>query len=221
MPITAAQIAQAEQRQWQAARDGAAQVRLVAGPGTGKSATIERRVAHVLNNGANAQHIYVISFTRATCADLAERLSRFCAAQPCAAVAANIRVSTMHSLALRILRRAAVLATLYPADPMVLDDWEKSNVYDEELAKYLGCPPGRAAQIRVAHDAQWQTLNPQTISQAAITNAERRLRYISYNSTKSVLLRIARRSHLRMCFTHTARRDTARSTSHYSTSRSR
>jgi superfamily I DNA/RNA helicase len=74
MPITAAQIAQAEQRQWQAARDGAAQVRLVAGPGTGKSATIERRVAHVLNNGANAQHIYVISFTRATCADLAERL---------------------------------------------------------------------------------------------------------------------------------------------------
>ena len=37
MPITAAQKAQAEQRQWTAARDGAPQVRLVAGPGTGKS----------------------------------------------------------------------------------------------------------------------------------------------------------------------------------------
>jgi DNA helicase II / ATP-dependent DNA helicase PcrA len=88
-------------------------------------------------------------------------------------VAAQIRVSTMHSLALRILRSAAVLATLYPSDPTVLDDWERSSVYDAELANALGCSPGRAAEVRVAHDAQWQTLNPQAIAQAAITNAER------------------------------------------------
>jgi hypothetical protein len=35
MPITSTQKAQAEQRQWAAAQDGAPQVRLVAGPGTG------------------------------------------------------------------------------------------------------------------------------------------------------------------------------------------
>lgn len=79
----------------------------------------------------------------------------------------------MHSLALRILRSAAVLATLYPSDPIVLDDWERENVYDQELANALRCAPGRAAQVRLAHDAQWQTLNPQAIAQAAITNAER------------------------------------------------
>jgi DNA helicase-2/ATP-dependent DNA helicase PcrA len=78
----------------------------------------------------------------------------------------------MHALALRILRAANVLATLYPSDPRVLDEWETSDVYDEELAHTLGCPPGRAAEVRKAHDAQWQTLNPNSIAQAAITQAE-------------------------------------------------
>jgi DNA helicase II / ATP-dependent DNA helicase PcrA len=49
MTITPAQCAAAEQRQWAAAQDNAAQIRFVAGPGTGKSKTIEKRVAHVLN----------------------------------------------------------------------------------------------------------------------------------------------------------------------------
>lgn len=173
MPIDPAQIAQAEQQQWQAAQDAASQVRLIAGPGTGKSATIERRVAHVLNSGAPPDQVFVISFTRATCAELTSRISAFCAGQPCAAAAASIHVSTMHSLALRILRSAAVLTTLYPSDPVVLDDWEREQVYDVELGNALGCPRTRAGQVRLAHDAQWQTLNPQFIAQPAITQAER------------------------------------------------
>jgi hypothetical protein len=34
-------------------------------------------------------------------------------------------------------------ATLYPSDPIVLDDWETENVYDQELATAVGCTPGR------------------------------------------------------------------------------
>ena len=64
MPITAAQKAQAEQRQWAAARDSAPQVRLVAGPGTGKSHTIEKRVADLLTNGANPENVYLIFYSR-------------------------------------------------------------------------------------------------------------------------------------------------------------
>lgn len=165
-------MAGAEQAQWQAAQDAAVQVLLVAGPGTGKSSVIERRVAHVLNNGANSNRVYVISFTRATCSDLERRAIAFCANQPCAQTSTQIHVSTMHSLALRILRSAAVLATLYPDDPLVLDDWETNNIYDLELATDLGCSRGRAAEVRQAHDAQWQTLNPQSIAQSAITQAE-------------------------------------------------
>ncbi len=171
MPISAAQKAQAEQRQWDAAKDGAPQVRLVAGPGTGKSHTIEKRVADLLTNGAIPGNIYVISFTRATCAELTERIRAFCSTLPCANAATQVRVSTMHSLALRILRRGNLL-TSYPSTPIMLDDWEQTNVYDREFAGSLGCTPSRAAEIRLAHDAQWQTLNPQYVNQAQITPTE-------------------------------------------------
>lgn len=171
MPITAAQKALAEQRQWAAARDGAPQVRLVAGPGTGKSHTIEKRVADLLSNGATPGNVYVISFTRATCAELNARIRSFCSTLPYVSAATQVRVSTMHSLALRILRRGNLL-TSYPSTPIMLDDWEQTNVYDREFASSLGCTPSRAAEIRLAHDAQWQTLNPQYVNQAQITSAE-------------------------------------------------
>ncbi len=183
MPITPAQAARAEQDQLGAARDPAPQIRLIAGPGTGKSAAIERRVVHILDGNANPRHVYVISFTRASCTELAGRIAAFCAGHPCAPVVGQIRVSTMHSLALRILRSAAVLNTLYPADPTVLDDWERSHVYDAELASFLACSPGRAAEIRMAHDAEWQTLDPHSIAQAAITNTER-TRFDVFHATR-------------------------------------
>jgi DNA helicase-2/ATP-dependent DNA helicase PcrA len=77
----------------------------------------------------------------------------------------------MHSLALKILRRANLLSS-YPSTPIMLDNWEQTNVYDREFASSLGCTPSRAAEIRLAHDAQWQTLNPQHMNQAQITSAE-------------------------------------------------
>src|ERR1035437_10262690 len=172
MAITAAQRAAAEQRQWDAARDPAQQVRLVAGPGTGKSKTIEKRVAHVLDARATPQNVYAISFTVASTVELRERIRGFCANLPSGIASTAVRVSTMHSLALWILRSANLLATLYPSDPSVLDDWELRNIYDVELANALGCPPGRAGDIRMAHDAAWQTLDPQFVNQAAITHQE-------------------------------------------------
>jgi DNA helicase-2/ATP-dependent DNA helicase PcrA len=173
--ITPAQRNAAEQQQWTAAQDAARRVRLVAGPGTGKSKTIEKRVAHILNGGADPRNVYVISFTVAASSDLRQRIASFCANLTCAAAAASVRVSTMHSLALRILRSANLLATLYPADPIVLDDWERRHIYDIELANTVGCTPGRAGEIRLAHDAAWQTLDPQFVNQAAITPAEMRV----------------------------------------------
>lgn len=77
----------------------------------------------------------------------------------------------MHALALRILRHGNLL-TSYPSTPIILDDWEQANVYDRELASSLGCLPSRAAEIRLAHDAQWQTLSAQYLNQAQITQSE-------------------------------------------------
>lgn len=171
MPITPAQKSQAEQHQLVAAQAVAPQIRLVAGPGTGKTGVIEKRVAWLLSQGVVPENLYVISFTRATCAELQQRIARACAGQPYATAAARVKVSTMHSLALRILRRANLL-TSYPTSPIMLDDWEQEEVYDRELFVMLGCTKNRAAEIRMAHDAQWQTLSPQAINQASITPAE-------------------------------------------------
>lgn len=171
MPITAVQRQQADQSQWTAARDNATQVRLVAGPGTGKSHTIEKRVADLLTNGVLPRNLYVISFTRATCEELSHRIVGFCTNMACQNSAQGVRVSTMHALALRILRRANLLSS-YPSTPIMLDTWEQKTVYDGELASALGCSRTRTEEIRLAHDAQWQTLNPQSINQAQISQSE-------------------------------------------------
>lgn len=173
MAFTREQIAHAEAQQWAAARDDSHQVRLVAGPGTGKSYTIEKRIAHLLNNGVEARGLYVLSFTRATCQELRGRIQSFCIGQPCEATAPQVTVSTIHALALKILRQANLLIT-YPSTPILLDDWEQKVIYDNELAATLRCQSSRAAEIRLAYDTHWQTLDPAFIDQAGITPTERR-----------------------------------------------
>jgi ATP-dependent DNA helicase UvrD/PcrA len=49
------------------------QIRLVAGPGTGKSRTIEKRIDWILSNQVTPSEVFVISFTRATCTELREK----------------------------------------------------------------------------------------------------------------------------------------------------
>ncbi len=180
MPITAVQKTAAENAQRNAAIDPAHQIRLVAGPGTGKSRTIIKRIIELLNNGAIPSDIYVISFTRATCMEIKHRIQSDCASLPCAGAAAHVNVSTMHSLALRILRRANLLNN-YPTTPIMLDKWEQEVVYDIELASSIGCTPSRAEAIRLAHDASWQTLNTQLIAQPPITPDE----IVGFNSFHS------------------------------------
>jgi DNA helicase-2/ATP-dependent DNA helicase PcrA len=177
MPITADQKASAEAQQWAAAREPSSQVRLIAGPGTGKSRTIEKRVLRVLEEGAAPDTVFVISFTRATCAELRERITRYLSNTPHASSSSEISVSTMHALALRILRRANLL-NQYPSDPTLLDDWEQKRIYDMELATSLGCTRNRATEIRLAHDSRWQTLDPAYLDQAQILPNEK----VGFNS---------------------------------------
>lgn len=183
MPITPEQRAAADQRQTQAAEVTADYVRLVAGPGTGKSKTIEKRIAFLLEQDVPPGLITVISFTRTTCRELQTRITQHCAAL---GGANNVRVATMHALALRLLRTGNLLGQLYPSDPAILDNWESKAIYDQEFARYAGCTPTRAAEIRNAHDARWQTLDPALLDQAAITQAERTA-FNQFHATRSNL----------------------------------
>jgi DNA helicase II / ATP-dependent DNA helicase PcrA len=62
LAITPAQIQAAKAIQDSAAHDPHLQVRLVAGPGTGKSFSIEERVFWLLSQGIPATGIAVVSF---------------------------------------------------------------------------------------------------------------------------------------------------------------
>ncbi len=186
MAITPQQRAAAEQRQLDAAQDNARFVRLVAGPGTGKSKTIEKKVGAVLETGIPGEEVVVISFTRATCKELKDRIVSFCEGEAIEEEALRVRVSTMHALALRLLRNGNLLGQFYPSDPAVMDDWENRWVYDQEFASSFGCSPGRAAQIRRAHDARWQTLDTAALDQAAVTQQERQA-FLAFHAARSNL----------------------------------
>jgi len=155
MPFKQAQIQAAQAIQHAAARDMSPQVRVVAGPGTGKSSAIEERVRWLLAQGIAPQVIRAISFTRASSLDLRQRVFSFCRSQGHPEVT-EVRISTLHSLALRTLRAAGLLAS-YPVDPLVLDNWELESVFDAEFGVATNLGKKRREEIRLEHEAYWST----------------------------------------------------------------
>lgn len=155
MPITQAQIQAAQTLQHAAAHDPAAKVRVVAGPGTGKSFAIEERVRWLLAQGVLPEGIYAVSFTRASALDLRRRIQSYCTqnGQP---TVTRVRVCTLHSLALRTLRTAGLL-TAYPAEPLVLDTWELENIFDAEFGHLNRKGSTRCEEIRREYEAFWST----------------------------------------------------------------
>lgn len=155
MPITQSQIQAAELIQQAAAHDVSPHIRLIAGPGTGKSFAIEKRVCWLLSSGTTPAEICAVSFTRASALDLRCRIQSYCAGngQP---AATQVHVSTLHSLALRTLRAAGLL-TAYPSDPLVMDNWEVKTIFDEEFKHIQNIGSSRCEDIRMEHEAFWST----------------------------------------------------------------
>ncbi|MEX2212322.1 MAG: ATP-dependent helicase [Gaiellaceae bacterium] len=138
-----------------AAHDAGNAVRVVAGPGTGKSSAVEERVRWLITDrGIEASRVFAVSFTRAAASDLRRRVRAYCARNGIAGE--DVSVSTLHSLALRILRGAGLLAA-YPAGPMVMDEWELKGIFDAEFSTVSGRPPGRCGELRRDHEAYWST----------------------------------------------------------------
>jgi superfamily I DNA/RNA helicase len=156
MPITQGQKDAAEERQRNAAHDTNSKARLIAGPGTGKSYAIKERVNWLLGRRIPAETIFVVSFTNAATRELKAEIQKYCLEKGQPEVD-RVNVTTLHSLALRLLRQAGVLETYYPADPLVLDEWEQKNIFDSEFAVDSGLKRPRCEIIRRANEAFWST----------------------------------------------------------------
>ena len=98
-------------------------IRVVAGPGTGKSFAMKRRVARLLESGVNPPSILPVTFTRVAAEDLHRELVAM------DTLGANqLRATTLHSIALRILSRNHVL-DVTGRTPRPLNDFELEPVY--------------------------------------------------------------------------------------------
>ena len=98
---------------------------VVAGPGTGKTEFLVRRVAHLVNSGlARRDEIVVLCFSRRASADLARRIEA-----SIGATGVPVDTTTFHSLALRLIEAAPYGARLVP-----LTTPEQVGVVSEILA---------------------------------------------------------------------------------------
>jgi DNA helicase II / ATP-dependent DNA helicase PcrA len=158
MPIPETAKAAAQLTQHATAHSTTPQTRLIAGPGTGKSATIVHRLCWLLDHGVESSRIYVVSFTRASANDLKERIISACETTGHAAAVTHIQVSTLHSLALKTLRAGGLLTRFPTLYPLVLDEWELKNVFDAEFGISSEIrSTTRQKEIRRYHEAIWST----------------------------------------------------------------
>lgn len=79
-------------------------LRIVAGPGTGKTFSLMRRVARLLQTGASPEGIFVSTFTRTAARDLEESLVELGVEG-----ATDVRAGTIHSFCFSVLAREEVL----------------------------------------------------------------------------------------------------------------
>ncbi len=123
---------------------------VVAGPGTGKSFALKRRVARLLEEGAVPRRILPVTFTNVAAEDLQREMMRI-AVPGCE----EIRGSTLHALGLKILSLQSVLkATGRIARP--LNRFElQPLLYD--LGGIFGNKRDREKRIR-AYEAAWARL---------------------------------------------------------------
>lgn len=135
--------------------------RLLAGPGTGKTHVLTRKVLWlVLNYGIAPQDILALTFTRLAAAqlkrDLAEVLKPHDIATPI--------VSTLHSFALRqILYNSRTIEEL-PRPVRVADDWEERNIIQEDLKKIIGLSNiGDVQDLINRLSADWETLKAEEL----------------------------------------------------------
>src|SRR5712691_2400223 len=103
--------------------------RVLAGPGTGKSATLVALMDRLLCDESEPK-IKLLTFTRAATAELAKKVSDHPAA-------ATQRPSTIHSFAISVLLRNPGTGDF--SQPLrIADDWEDSEVVRPTLARRAG-----------------------------------------------------------------------------------
>jgi len=128
---------------------------LIAGPGTGKTHTLIRRVIRLCQEeDVRPRDILALTFTRAAMGLLKQEARRALGAE-----AELPHVSTLHSYALSQLLQSREAITTLPQPLRIADDWEERYIIFEDLKRLLNSkiPDIRERFARLSAD--WQTLD--------------------------------------------------------------
>jgi len=142
-------------RQLEAAGHKGKHARLLAGPGTGKTFTLTRRLVKlVTEDKIPSENILALAFTRINVFDLRRNLANELAPYRIP----TPRISTLHSYALRQLLRNSHLITSLPEHFRIADDYEEKDIIRPDIAHTLSLSD---KQVREKFDdlsSEWQSL---------------------------------------------------------------
>lgn len=108
-----------------------ATIRAVAGPGSGKSFAIKKRILRLLEAGVSPDQILAITFTRTAAHDLKTEISSLGIEG-----ASEVHARTLHSHALRILMREGVLEQTGRNPRMIIDHEQKPILRDLDKPEF-------------------------------------------------------------------------------------
>jgi len=100
-------------------------LRIVAGPGTGKSFGLRRRVARLLEEGANPERILAVTFTRTAAQDLKTEISAVGVQG-----ADRVVAKTLHSFCFSLLNKKFIIESTGRYPRPMLDHELKPMLYD-------------------------------------------------------------------------------------------
>ena len=98
---------------------------VLAGPGSGKTRVVTRRVAHLVERGVPPRHILAITFTNKASQEMAERVHHLL--PDC-----RVRVSTFHRFCASLLRQHAEIVGLQP-NYSILDTGDQRSILREVM----------------------------------------------------------------------------------------
>lgn len=124
---------EASSEQLRAVKHTNSHARLLAGPGTGKTFVLSKKVEHlVLQEHILPASILVLTFTRAAAYELRERISKYIGRERLP------EVSTIHSFALKYLLRNSDRINLpLPTPIRIADDWDENRIIYPDIKLLL------------------------------------------------------------------------------------
>lgn len=137
------------------AANPATPLRVLAGPGTGKTFALMRRISRLLESGADPSRILVSTFTRTAAKDLASELAKLGIAG-----IEHVRAGTLHALSFAILSRVEVLATT-GREPRPMMDFEVRFLV-ADLCHLLDIKSKACKKNLKAFNAAWARLQVDT-----------------------------------------------------------